>query len=334
MLAHLSAYDLFVFRHGFRPAAPSAVALFVSLFLHAGLLHLAGNMLILWIYGDNVEDRLGRLPYLVAYLGSGAIASLFHMLFSLDSPLPLVGASGAISGILGFYFRWFPRNQVRLLVFLFPFLMDVIMVPARLVLGLYLLVDNVLPFILSPSGEGGVAHGAHIGGFVAGLALAWFLDRRALTGRPAEFEEQRPAGGAESAGAAIRAALRNGQFADAAAVYFSLPSHATKRLIDDSDLIEMADWLRTHGHHEAALAAYRRCLRDYATGPHAAAAHLGAGLVLLQAFGHPTPAYQHFLDALDLNPSAATAAQARAAVAAIDAEQRFPFGGRRTPASR
>ena len=147
LLSRTSAYDLFVFRYGFRPAAPHVADLFYSLFLHAGLLHLAGNMLFLWIYGDNVEHRLGRLWYLLAYLGTGVAATLFHSVFDSATELPLVGASGAISGVLGFYYLWFPYNRVRLLVVFFPFLVDVIIVPARLVLGMFLIVDNLLPFL-------------------------------------------------------------------------------------------------------------------------------------------------------------------------------------------
>ena len=101
-------------------------------------MHLFGNMLFLWIYGDNVEYRLGRLAFLLWYLATGVAATLFFAVFALDSTVPLVGASGAISGVLGFYFLWFPRNTVRLFVFLFPFFMNVVAVPARIVLGVYL----------------------------------------------------------------------------------------------------------------------------------------------------------------------------------------------------
>jgi membrane associated rhomboid family serine protease len=176
-VAEASAYDLFVWSHGFRPAAPEARDLFASLFLHANFVHLFGNMLFLWIYGDNVEHRLGRARYLAAYVGTGLAATFFHWAAAADSPLPTIGASGAISGVLGFYFLWFPRNQVRLLWMLPPFFMDVFLVPARLVLGFYLVLDNLLPFLLLGAGGSGVAHGAHIGGFVAGVAGAWLGDR-------------------------------------------------------------------------------------------------------------------------------------------------------------
>jgi membrane associated rhomboid family serine protease len=177
-LQDVSAYNLFVFAHGYKPGAPGAVDLLTSLFLHAGLMHLVGNMLFLWIYGDNVEYRLGPVAFLLAYIGTGVLATLFFSLFALGSMTPLVGASGAISGVLGFYFLWFPRNRVRLFVWLFPFYVGTVMVPARIVLGIFLVVDNLFPFLLgSATGGSGVAYGAHIGGFFAGLAAAFLMDR-------------------------------------------------------------------------------------------------------------------------------------------------------------
>lgn len=178
-LSQVSAYDLVLFKYGFRPDAPGVLALFSSMFLHAGLLHLAGNMLFLWIYGDNVEHRLGALRFLFWYLMTGVAAALFQAFLGFGPPLPMVGASGAISGVLGFYFLWFPHHSVRVFILLFPFYIGTVMLPARLVLGIYLVLDNLLPFLLAPAG--GVAHGAHIGGFVAGLvAAAWLrLLRRA-----------------------------------------------------------------------------------------------------------------------------------------------------------
>jgi membrane associated rhomboid family serine protease len=327
ILTDTSAYTLFVFRYGFRPAAPHVANLFYSLFLHAGFLHLFGNMLFLWIYGDNVEHRLGRIGYLIAYLGTGVAATLFHAVFDPDSPLPLVGASGAISGILGFYFLFFPRNQVRLLVLLFPFFMDVFLVPARWVLGAYLLLDNLLPFLLTRGFEGGgVAYGAHIGGFIAGLAVAWFMDRRELSERPSEYRRVATPEVEASAEDALRSALADGRMREAAQIYFALAPHATRRLLSPQELLALGDWLRRNGHAEAALVVFRRHLRDYPYGADAAEAHLGAGLVLLEAFNEPTPAYQHFLEALDLNPPPSVAAQIRAALAAIAARQKFQIG--------
>jgi membrane associated rhomboid family serine protease len=168
-LGQLSVYDLFVFDHGFRPVAPSLADLFSSLFLHAGFLHLAGNMFFLWIYGDNVEHRVGRIAYVLLYVLTGVVATLGFALLDLNSQLPLVGASGAISGVLGLYFVLFPRNRVKVFVALFPFLMDIFLVPARLVLGIFVVVDNFVPFLFGS--HSGVAYGAHLGGFLAGAAF-------------------------------------------------------------------------------------------------------------------------------------------------------------------
>ncbi|HCF58126.1 MAG TPA: hypothetical protein DFS52_09055, partial [Myxococcales bacterium] len=176
-LRGLSVYDLFVFEHGYKPAAPSLASLFSSMFLHGGFLHLAGNMLFLGIYGRNVEHRLGRIGYLVGYLGSGVVATLAFSLLTGPSWSPLVGASGAIAGVLGFYFVLFPRNRVKMLVVLPPFFFDVFLVPARLVLGLYILVDNLLP--LMSGSQSSVAYGAHLGGFFAGLVGAMVGERLA-----------------------------------------------------------------------------------------------------------------------------------------------------------
>jgi len=327
VINQLTQYDLFVYVHGFRPAAPALVTLLQSMFMHAGLLHLFGNMLFLWIYGDNVEHRLGKLAYLFWYLATGAAATLFHAVFNSDSNIPLVGASGAISGVLGFYFVWFPHNTVRLWVFLFPILMNVVELPARVVLGFYLVLDNLLPFLLS-GGGGGVAHGAHIGGFVAGLAVAWVMNQRAVSQARAGYDT---APGPEPVRADmpdVAAALAEDDYETAARLYFALPADATRRALSPRDALALAGWLAHHGHGRAALVVYQRLLRDYPIGREAADAHVGAALVLLQSFNQPTAAYQHLVEALDLNPDPPTERTAREALAAIAARQKFQMGGR------
>jgi tetratricopeptide (TPR) repeat protein len=281
-------------------------------------------MLFLWIYGDNVEHRLGRVPFLIAYLATGIAATLFHALFDMDSPLPLVGASGAISGVLGFYFLWFPHNQVRVWLFLFPILMRVVLLPARWVLGFYLFVDNVLPFLLTRGGGAGVAHGAHIGGFLAGLAVAWIWNRREVDWRPSEYRQaEEPKTEAKGPGEVISADIRRGEFEDAAKTYFRLPSEKTRRLLNPTDSLELGRWLAREGHHRAALAVYQRQLRDYPLGPGAAEAHTNAGLLQLHAFREPTAAYQHLVDALDLDPAPATEEHIRKALAEIAGQQKY-----------
>jgi len=318
-LGRLTAYDLFVFEHGFRPAAAQGIDLLTSMFLHGGFMHLFGNMLFLWIYGDNVEYRLGRVRYLLAYLATGAAATLFYTLLSPDATLPLVGASGAISGVLGFYFLWFPLNVVRVLVFLFPILMRVFEIPARIVLGVYLVWDNILPLILTAGqGGGGVAHGAHIGGFVAGLAGAWVIDRVTTTAKPPEYAstpEVMPAS------TAIQAAIDRGDMEAGARAYFAtvepdpLPPAAT---------LALGNWLAAHGHGDAALIVYRRFIRDHGREPGAADAQLGAGLMELRR-GQLAAAYQHLRASLERDPAPGTRVRAMEALREIAAQQKYPL---------
>ena len=325
LLQQVSAYDLVVFAHGFRPAEPSVPALATSMFLHGGFMHLAGNMLFLWIYGDNVEHRLGRWRYLAAYLGTGVLATLSHAALDLDSAVPVLGASGAVSGVLGFYFIWFPRNRVRLWIMLFPFFMNVVYAPARLVLGVYLVVDNLLPLLASrATGGGGVAYGAHIGGFAAGLAYAWWSTRREVHARPAEYEPAAPRPDAEPAAPVVdadpastrgvRLLIAAGEHEAAAAAYFRLSPARTERLLMPRDSIEFGRWLANHDHADAALVVYQRHLRDYPLGPYLAEAHLGAGLVQLYARNRPAAAYQHLMSVLDTDPHPETEAYARRAL--------------------
>jgi len=235
---HLTGYDLFVLDWGFRSGAPSLPTLVASMFLHAGALHLFGNMLFLWIYGDNVEHRLGPLRFVFAYVGTGAVATLTHAVVASDSVLPMIGASGAVSGMLGFYFVWFPRNVVRLMWLLPPFLFRVFEVPARLVLGLYLVLDNLIPSLLTDA-AGGVAYAAHLGGFAAGVALAWGADRG---GRPVR-------GAAGETLATLRQRVRR------------LPPGReraeTHLRIGDLLLHELGQPVAAHQHYVAALAGTR-----------------------------------------------------------------------------
>ena len=149
---------------------PPTVSMVTSMFLHGGWLHLAGNMLYLWIFGDNIEDRMGRLRFLLFYLACGIVAVLAQALPEPQGRTPMVGASGAISGVLGAYLLLFPRARVLVLVPL-GFMLRAIHLPAVWVLGLWFFVQLVSS-LASPAGEGGVAFRAHLGGFVAGLALA------------------------------------------------------------------------------------------------------------------------------------------------------------------
>jgi membrane associated rhomboid family serine protease len=144
--------------------------LITSMFLHGGWAHLFGNMLYLWVFGDNIERLVGHGRFLAFYLLTGLAAGLAHIVFNLDSSVPTVGASGAISGILGGYLVLFPRNQVRVLMG-----SRVTSVPAMMVLGFWILLQfiNGIGSVATTeeTGGGGVAYLAHIGGFVAGVVL-------------------------------------------------------------------------------------------------------------------------------------------------------------------
>jgi len=145
--------------------------LLTSIFVHGGFLHLAGNMLFIWIFGDNVEDRLGHVKFIIFYLLTGLIASLTHVLAAPASTLPMIGASGAIAGILGAYFVLFPRANVKTLVFLFVFV-SIVRIPAVFFLGIWFVFQ-----VLSSGSATGIAWYAHIGGFVAGAVLIRFFVR-------------------------------------------------------------------------------------------------------------------------------------------------------------
>jgi len=152
------------------PGLPPLVTIFTSMFLHGGWLHLIGNMLYLWIFGDNVEEVVGPIRFLVFYLLCGIVASLAQIYSNFRSDIPALGASGAIAGILAAYIRLYPKAKVAVLVPVFYFLRSVIL-PAWLVLGLWFLIQILEARMLPAKEAGGVAYFAHIGGFVAGLLL-------------------------------------------------------------------------------------------------------------------------------------------------------------------
>jgi membrane associated rhomboid family serine protease len=157
-------------------------ALLTSMFLHGGWLHIAGNMLFLWVFGDNVEDTMGHVRYLIFYLFCGLAAGLAQVLIDPASRIPLVGASGAISGVLGAYIVLFPHGRIRTLVVL-GFFVTVVLVPAWVQIGLWIVLQlfSGLASLGVATESGGVAFWAHIGGFVAGALLVWvFKDQRAV----------------------------------------------------------------------------------------------------------------------------------------------------------
>jgi len=184
-LLELGTGEQFIERWSFVPQrfaehrTGDVVTLFTSMFMHGGWLHLLGNMLYLWIFGDNVEDRFGHVKFLIFYLLCGLAATFAQFAFNAASNLPNLGASGAIAGVLGAYILLFPRQQVKVLV-----RGGIVPMPALIVIGLWFLLQflNGVGSIANTAQTGGVAYMAHIGGFVAGVVLT-FLFRGP---RPAE----------------------------------------------------------------------------------------------------------------------------------------------------
>ncbi len=187
-LVELNGGDAFVMQWAFVAsrfmADPFAdlPTLFTSMFMHAGWVHLGGNMLYLWIFGDNVEDRFGQLPFLFFYLLCGLAATFAQLMFSLGSSIPNLGASGAIAGVLVAYMLLFPRARVSVLQG-----QRIIPVPALFVIGLWFVLQlfSGIGSVTAASDTGGVAYMAHIGGFVAGYILTFLFrgnSRARLTG--------------------------------------------------------------------------------------------------------------------------------------------------------
>ncbi|HEY5567763.1 MAG TPA: rhomboid family intramembrane serine protease [Gammaproteobacteria bacterium] len=160
---------------------PSLLTPLTSMFLHGNLLHLLGNMLYLWIFGDNVEDRMGHGRFIVFYVLCGIAAALAQALPDADSVVPMIGASGAISGVLGAYLLLYPRAKVLVAIPLFIVLYT-FHLPALVVLGLWF-VGQLLSSMLQEAGVAGVAFGAHVGGFVAGLLLVRLFTLKVRTRR-------------------------------------------------------------------------------------------------------------------------------------------------------
>ena len=161
------------------------IPLFTSMFLHGGWLHLLGNMLFLYIFGDNVEDRLGHTKYFFFYILCGVLAVAAHLMTNPSSRVPTIGASGAIAGVMGAYFFLFPYARIVTLIFIF-FFIDIIEIPAFFFLAFWLILqflNGTMSFSAQNAVSGGVAWWAHIGGFIAGILLLFVFGVRRTTRR-------------------------------------------------------------------------------------------------------------------------------------------------------
>jgi len=324
-LSRVSRYTLFTQMYGYKPAMPTLASLFLCMFLHGGFLHIFGNMLFLWIFGDNVEYRLGPVGYLFAYLGTGVIATLSFAFLNQDSVVPLVGASGAISGVLGFYLLWFPHNQVRVLIIFF--FITIIHVRALWVLGFYLIVDNLLPFLREQrlAESGGVAHAAHIGGFLGGLAigLAYNMIRGATPPPrpgvgPSPIPQRMrppPAVVREDPGVVFTRSIAAGRMEDAAHAFARLAREGGSAPAAD-DVFKLARWLYDQEFTPDAAAVFRYYVRNYPRGEDLDRVHLGLGILLARRLSQPSAAREHLLQAIDLGDGT-VAATARAELEAL-----------------
>src|SRR5450759_4280768 len=177
-LVELSGGDGFIAKWAFVPSRflgnplGDSLTLLTAMFMHAGWVHLGGNMLYLWIFGDNVEDRFGHLRFAIFYLLCGLAATFAQLAFSIGSDVPNLGASGAIAGVLGAYILLFPQGKVRVLQG-----QQVIQVSALIVIGLWIVLQffSGIGSIANTADTGGVAYMAHVGGFIAGLMLTFLL---------------------------------------------------------------------------------------------------------------------------------------------------------------
>ncbi len=185
------AAEMFVYKYGAIPAVvvgmrklppslavvPPEVSIFTSMFLHGGWMHLIGNMWFLWIFGNNIEEAMGRLRFILFYLLCGFLASITHIVSYADSTIPTIGASGAIAGVLGAYAMIYPRARVWTLVFLF-FFVRLIYLPAGVVLGFWFILQILNGSAVRSQSSGGIAFWAHVGGFIAGVLLVGLFKKR------------------------------------------------------------------------------------------------------------------------------------------------------------
>lgn len=326
-VASLSQADLLTHRLGYRPGAPSLLALLACMFLHGGFMHLAGNMLFLWIYGDNVEYRLGPLRFVLWYLVTGMVGTLVFSFMNKGSPVPLVGASGAISGVLGFYLIWFPRNYVKVFFF-FPFF-GIFPIRAYWVLGVYLVVDNLIPIAANRGGS--VAFGAHVGGFAAGALLAWLHNRvkgAIPAPRPERFARYRPGVGPTSVhfreargkafdhGGEFETAVASGRMQAAAQAFSSMQREGAAPPNPEA-VFRLAHWLYEESYIPDAAAVFRYYLKMFPKGEDLDRVHLGLGVLLARRLAQPAAAKEHLHQAIELTDTPAIADAARAELATI-----------------
>ena len=347
------------FEWGFLPAHPHWYTFFTSMFLHADLLHIVGNLWFLWIVGDNVEDKLGHAVYLGFYLLSGAVAVGFYMLFTEFGAgrTPLIGASGAIAGVLGCYMLLFPNARIRIFYWVFFFFLGVMAVRAKWVIGAWLVLQLIDWFATSNQYMGGVAYAAHVGGFLVGIGVALMVRGRLV--RAGRLDLRDPV--APSRGRTGRSVGPTGTEARTAprpwpTPVFENPRHLKER--DGTDFfgteeaiadnvksglldvaveryreyvrmphakplpawaqIEIAAELFRRKDYEGAMEAYRRYVGHHATGPDAAEAKFRLGVILSRHRREYFRAREYLVQAAMEHPDPQIAAFAREELARIE----------------
>lgn len=335
-------------RWGLLPGSPDPLRFLTCLFLHQGPWHLLGNMWFLHIFGDNVEDKLGRGKYLAFYLGWGVLASVSFLVFSrpvgavagippeqveeMWRSVPLVGASGAISGVMGAYLVFFPRARIRMVVWLLLFILPFTL-PALLVIGYFFLQDLVLGAVArEASVGGGVAYTAHTGGMIAGIAAAlllkpflrgrkgtaWDRDTGFSNGPPAEPPATPEAvfGRAPSYPSAdlrdqVAGAVLDGRMDLALELYARWVSEPRLEALLPAVEIEIAHEILRRGRIVEALEAYRRFLGSHPRAAEAPEAKFRIGLIYARADGDRQRARPWLEAAAAEHPDPGTAAFAR-----------------------
>jgi membrane associated rhomboid family serine protease len=305
------ANDRVVERYAYVPASPTLTSSFSSMFLHGGWMHLIGNMLFLWIFGDNVEARLGSFGYLLAYLATGLVGNLVHGFSDPTSAIPSLGASGAISGVEGLYVVAFPRNRVKVLLLFYY--VGVFFIRAPWVIGFWFVWNDLLPYVLGDATAGDVAHGAHIGGLLSGVALCFALRPFFRSTPPVtvpagpRFQRPRPANRApwtltdpygggrtsqrfpSSATGSVGSLAadesdvlglwRAGKRETAADGFAALLQSGTVPSIPEPDFLRLSLWLEENRRYDDARRAFEAFLHSYPSSRSGPLAHFGLGMI-------------------------------------------------------
>lgn len=321
---------------GYSVSRPLSVQLFSSMFLHAGFQHLFGNMLMLWILGDNVEDKLGAVRYLALYLVGGMVATWTFTLFAAAAPgphtqMPLVGASGAIAAVMGMYLVFFPEARIRLFWWFFLFI-QMIRMRAKWVIGIWFLIDVLRTLAAQGGAFDGIATTAHLGGGAFGIAVALLLKRHLGGGTAGSAWDvhtgfsthAHPGGHARVVDATsspgwlaapapsepdlmeledrITTLVEEDRVRDAIDLYTHYEAHARERPLPGEVQIEIAHEFYEQGLDRDALAAYARYLETEPKGALRGEAKFRTGILLSRRLGRPEDAQRWLREAAREHP--------------------------------